>query len=238
MPSWRVHRIIGEIVCNFYNHEIDKLIDLTGKHDAGRYDSVILNEDLEYVFKRWGTEGVCYYILHHVLDRLSDIIVSELQQLCEAYVFGKISVEEAYNRLYENSFARLSAEVKNFVMTSDCIKNEVLTYLLEYILATLKSGWEGVLFYVILDTPKGKRPMIAKRVLNVMAVKSAAYQYKYNLKLDENKVKEFLLKIGEVAARKFDDFLKSSHERTEELAKKYELREALNKLESRNCTGV
>ena len=38
MPSWKVHRIIGKIVCvGFYDNEIDRLIDMIGEHDAGRY---------------------------------------------------------------------------------------------------------------------------------------------------------------------------------------------------------
>ena len=131
-------------------------------------------------------------------------------QIGQAYIFGRVSVEDAYKELYENSFIRLLADVKRFAKTYN--------YYVEHILATLKAKWEAVLFYVILDTPEGKPPMIAKRVLNVMAVKLAAYQYKYKLKLDinkvKNKVKEFLLKIGEVATRKFNDFLKYSHERT------------------------
>ncbi|GEM_PF-1782189 len=237
MPSWKVHRIIGEIVCNFYDHEIDKLIDLTERHDAGRYDSQVLKEQFKYVYRKWGAEGICYYVLHHILDRLSDIVVSELQQLCESYVFGKISVEEAYNRLYENSFRRLSDDVKKFAKTYDYIRDEVLSSFFEYILASLRAGWEGVLFFVLLDTPEGKQPLIAKRVLNVMAVKSAAYQYKYRLRLDMRKAVDFLLEMGEVATKKFEDFRKRTQERTHELTKMYEqilpkLREALDRLNS------
>jgi len=237
MPSWKVHRTVGKVVCNFYDHEIDKLIDLTEGHDAGRYDSQVLKEQFEYVYEKWGPEGVCYYVLHHILDRLSDILVSELQQLCESYIFGKISVKEAYNRLYENSFKRLSNDVKEFANTYDHIKDGVLSYFSEYILASLRAGWERVLFFVLLDTPKGKEPLIAKKVLNVMAVKSATYQYKYGLKLDMIKAETFLLKIGEVATKKCKDFDKLSHERVYELTRAYEqilpkLREALDKLKN------
>ena len=49
-----------------------------------------------------------------------------------------------------------------------------------------------------------------------------------------NKIKDFLLKIGEITFRRLDDFLKCSQERIEELTKEYEvtlpkLREALSK---------
>lgn len=89
----------------------------------------------------------------------------------------------------------MSADVKKFAKTYDCIKDDVLAHLFDYILASLKAGWEGVLFYDILDTPEGKQPMIAKRVLNVMTIKSVAYQYKYKLKLDMDKVRDFLFSI-------------------------------------------
>ncbi len=237
MPSWKVHRTIGKIVCNFYDHEIDKLIDLTEGHDAGRYDSQVVKEQFEYVYKRWGSEGVCYYVLHHILDRLSDIVVSELQRLCESYIFGKISVEEAYNRLYKNSFQRLSDDVKEFAKTYDHIKDDVLSSFFEYILTSLRAAWEGVLFFVLLDTPEGKQPLIAKKVLNVMAVKSAVYQYKYGSRLDTRKAITFLSEIGEIATKKFENFSKHSHEKILELTRIYEqilpkLREALDKLKT------
>ena len=236
MPSWKVHRTIGEIVCNFYDHEIDKLIDLTEGHDAGRYDSGVMKEQFEYVYKKWGAEGLCYYFLHHILDRLSDIVVSELQQLCEDY----ISVEEAYSKLYENSFKRLSNAVKEFAKTHDYIKDDVLASFFDYILATLKATWEGVLFFILLDTPEGKQPLIAKKVLNVMTVKSAAYKYKYGSGLDTRKAVNFLSEIGEVATKKSKNFSKLSHERVYELTRMYErifpkLREALDKLKNCNC---
>jgi len=49
-PSWKLHKMVGKIVCNFYDHEIDRLIDSTGSHDAGRY-----NKDINLI--TFGTNG-------------------------------------------------------------------------------------------------------------------------------------------------------------------------------------
>lgn len=76
-PEWEVHRKWGELLFDFSDSEIDKLIDLQ-QHDAGRYDSHLLEQQLNYVHQEWGEVGVAYYILHHLLDRAEDILLSEM----------------------------------------------------------------------------------------------------------------------------------------------------------------
>lgn len=78
MPSWKVHRKWGEILFKYYNHEIDKLIDIRESHDAGRYDPETLDRQLRYVANQYGDNGVWYYLLHHFLDRAYDTLLSEV----------------------------------------------------------------------------------------------------------------------------------------------------------------
>lgn len=130
MPSWKVHKEIGKIILNFYNHEIDQLID-SEDHDAGRYDNAVLSWQFEYVWSKWGWEGICYYVLHHVLDRIQDITVSEICDLGEFYLYGELtrltskSVWRKYKHLYgspvadkfENAYKLFLENVLNRVKT-------------------------------------------------------------------------------------------------------------------------
>lgn len=77
MPSGEVHRKIGFLLLNFYDPEVDKLIDCDPDHDATRYDldkAIIL---IEQILKR-DDNRVRYAMLHHYLDRLVDLLVSEI----------------------------------------------------------------------------------------------------------------------------------------------------------------
>ena len=105
MPSHRVHRIIGERICEYSNPVIDELIDgyigieelnetvessrtlhldLFGgsrqeeKHDAARTSCSDLLKQVEAVYSRFGDKGLCYYILHHYLDKLPNILRGQL----------------------------------------------------------------------------------------------------------------------------------------------------------------
>jgi len=105
MPVHRVHRIIGERICEYSNPVIDELIDgyisieklnetvessrtlyldLFGeshqgeKHDAARTSCSDLFKQVEAIHSRFGDKGLCYYILHHYLDKLPNILRGQL----------------------------------------------------------------------------------------------------------------------------------------------------------------
>jgi hypothetical protein len=105
VPSHRVHRIIGERICEYSNPVIDELIDgyigieelnetvkssrtlhldLFGespqeeKHDAARTSCSDLFKQVEAIYSRFGDKGICYYILHHYLDKLPNILMGQL----------------------------------------------------------------------------------------------------------------------------------------------------------------
>ena len=63
-------------ICGFYSEEIDRLIDAEEKHDTGRYDVEVFLKQVEYIQRNYGMKGVEYYLLHHLLDRLKDELVS------------------------------------------------------------------------------------------------------------------------------------------------------------------
>jgi predicted DNA-binding ribbon-helix-helix protein len=44
-------------------------------HDAGRTTCKVLFSQTREVLRKYGEQGVCYYILHHYLDKLEDIIL-------------------------------------------------------------------------------------------------------------------------------------------------------------------
>jgi len=119
MPSWEVHRKWGEMLFKYYNHEIDKLIDIKESHDAGRYDPEILDSQLRDVAEKYGDNGVMYYLLHHFLDRAYDTLLSEVstglgniflkyqgrrpsKSLCFSTYDTDLSPEEFADRLCKN----------------------------------------------------------------------------------------------------------------------------------------
>jgi hypothetical protein len=98
-PSHIVHRVVGERICGFSSEEIDKLVDEETRadaaqelyrlyrrywiqpasiHDLGRVSCSTLLADAENVVTKFGEKGLCYYILHHYLDRFEHILSGQL----------------------------------------------------------------------------------------------------------------------------------------------------------------
>jgi len=112
MPSWKAHREIGELICNFYSNEIDKLIDKQELHDASRYDIKELEKIVKEVKEKYGEKGLHYLALHHYIDRLADILVKELTDGYESYVNGK-DIKDIFLNMKEISLASLRVDPKN-----------------------------------------------------------------------------------------------------------------------------
>ena len=85
MGSWKVHKVIGETLLGYYNHEIDKIIDSTPRHDSSRYDIKELAKLVELVKNRFGTKDLYYMVLHHYIDRLVSLLISEICYLFDMY---------------------------------------------------------------------------------------------------------------------------------------------------------
>ncbi len=224
MPSWKVHREIGEIVClGFSDERIDEIIDFGGKHDSGRYDPSELRDQFLWALSNWGPLGGIYYLLHHVLDRLSEILVSELCKACEEYLLGK-GLEESYEEVLKNSWARLTYDF-SFPRTWDEEVDEAIKRSLEYILAVLRLGWEAAISFLILDVNSSGEPTVGRRVEIGMISKIVAYRELRGFELEESKVREFLVKLGDLAAeraRRFKEGIKVEEDLEEKLNKAIE----------------
>ncbi len=112
MPSWKAHREIGKLICNFYSSEIDKLIDKPELHDASRYDIGELEKIVKEVKEKYGEKGLHYLALHHYVDRLADILVRELSDGYESYVNGE-DIKDIFLSIREFSLALLRIDPKN-----------------------------------------------------------------------------------------------------------------------------
>lgn len=94
-PSWKVHKEVCEKLLGFYNQEIDKIIDFEFSHDSSRYDAKELADVVNEVGSKYGSQGLKQLILHHYLDRLSDIIVREFTIYFDFYVSGYYTLEKS-----------------------------------------------------------------------------------------------------------------------------------------------
>ena len=102
-----MHRTWGQRVCGFHDSRIDALIDSNLSHDASRYDFHILKTSLEHVRNQFGDPGLCYFVLHHYLDRFSDILVRILSESYEIYLGGYGAIDFAFYQEVKNRIAFL-----------------------------------------------------------------------------------------------------------------------------------
>lgn len=85
MPSWRIHEKWGIRLLGFADRGIDKIVDEQLGHDSSRYDVEALNEIVCNIYAKYGAEGLRYFVLHHYLDRLMDILVMAFVHHYEYY---------------------------------------------------------------------------------------------------------------------------------------------------------
>jgi len=105
----------GQMVCSFYSSEIDRAIDSANLHDVSRYVVEELEKILFKVESRFGEKGVCYLILHHYLDRLTDVIVKTLSTKYEFFATGHKSLDDTYRSFYIDSEVLLFFDPKNIL---------------------------------------------------------------------------------------------------------------------------
>ncbi|ADC65072.1 hypothetical protein Ferp_0904 [Ferroglobus placidus DSM 10642] len=201
-PSLDVHSRMGEIVCNFYNREVDRIAD-SEKLSEALFDRLVEN---------WNVEGLCYYLLHRMLDSLEEFTVEKLTELCEAYVDYGVSVEKSYDALSREAYEKL--EEFSFEKTGNEKKDEVVDLFREFVLATLNLGWENVLASIILDR-SGDELLLLKKV-----TKRLKKNRKTRKSMD--KVWEFLELFCTLSAERAAEFEREKKKRTKELKKKYD----------------
>ena len=201
-PSLEVHRRMGEVVCNFYDHEIDKMADEFG-----------LSEKLfDELIERWDVEGLCYYLLHRMLDRVEESITDMLSRFGEAYVNGETTAERAYEVILKSSFEELSKI--SFEKTGNEKKDEVVDLFREFIVATLNIGWENVIASIVLDRSKDEL-LLVRRVVDRL-------KRKRNLRRSMDKVWKFMEDFCVIASERLSDVEKTKKKRIKTLKKNYD----------------
>ena len=130
--SWRLHSLLGDAVCSFHCSDVDRLIDSMGSHDASRYSVANLREAVKLIKSRYGDKGLCYFVLHHYLDRFVDILVSVLSKFYERYAFGGIELDQVYREVRNEVGIRLSIDPKNILslLVNDLEKVRMALHLL------------------------------------------------------------------------------------------------------------
>ncbi len=131
MPSWRVHKVLSGVVYGRHTPDVDVLADTHEGHDAGRYRADILLEHIDQVRLRYGDVGLCCYVPHHFLDRLVDIVVSELSTILDRAIY-RIGLP-SYEEFRYNILKRLKYDAKNLlalilVANSEADLDKVFTF--------------------------------------------------------------------------------------------------------------
>jgi len=88
---------------------------------------------------------------------------------------------------------------------------------------------------IVTDLSATGRLTTGERALTSLTSKSVAREYKYGMKISSREIKNFLVKLGEIAVEKAKEFEKFAEERKNWLSKEYEklfpmLKEAINSL--------
>ncbi len=201
-PSLDVHRRMGEIVCNFYDHEVDRIAD------SSKLSEKLFDELLE----RWDVEGLCYYILHRMLDELEVAMLEMLTKFGEAYARGETTVERAYEVIYEESLRVLSKFT--FEKTGNEKKDEVVNLFRDFVVTTLKAGWENVIASVVLDK-SGDELLLVRKVVNRL-------KKNRRIRKSMDRVWEFLEGFCVVASERLEEVEKTKKKRISTLKKNYD----------------
>lgn len=230
MPSHKVHRLIGNVICGFYCSEIDNFIDKKEVHDAGRYDlNIFVNEALMF-FRKYGGDGLCYYILHHILDRLVDILISEL---CHGYTSYKLGrrIEDVYEEVKKYLLMRLRNDLKTVLpvfiqnVKVEVPEYELLHAMTQLVLTGIEFGIDCVILHILSDVNVRGKPTVVNRVLNDILMKEVASKmyhraiFDKDLKIVEeytkqvlDSAKQFLIQFFEIVDKKCNEFIKNREE--------------------------
>jgi hypothetical protein len=124
MPSHKVHAIVGKLVLGFSAKEIDDIVDRY-KHDLARISCREFFNQVSIIYKKYGEKGICYFALHHYLDKLVSIIEGRITKL---HYRARSSLEERLTRLIDEVREGFFDEVSVFSV----IFHDELLYIPEY----------------------------------------------------------------------------------------------------------
>lgn len=206
MPSWVIHRKVCEKLLGYYNQEIDRVIDSEISHDSSRYDIESLVKVVRYIKERYGIDGLKQFIMHHYLDRLSDIVVSaktsgalspsiidsDPNNILNLLIYPYEYLEEIARRLYSGkSKRRKRSEVLGRLHRANQrlhqypeLKN--LKPLILEVVKLIKDNIKFILDFIYKDERTWKRIEVARRMQQIAPKLSLIYagiKYEYKEKL-------------------------------------------------------
>jgi len=113
LVSWRTHALVGDVLFSFHDNRIDRLIDNSLAHDLSRIDIGKLVEVVNKIKSLYPNDerALYYFILHHYLDRLVDMLASEFA----FYYDSQQPIEEIYAQLRGTLLDRLYHDPKNVI---------------------------------------------------------------------------------------------------------------------------
>jgi hypothetical protein len=83
-------------------------------HDASRVPCSVLLSQARLVLGKFGDKGLCYYILHHYLDKFIDILVGQILNLYSKYKDRENAFDLIYDELISsfNEIVRIGYETE------------------------------------------------------------------------------------------------------------------------------
>jgi len=96
LPSHVVHEIVGKMICNFSSRDIDNLIDRGSRHDLSRINCRELLRLASIVSGIYGDDGLCYFILHHYIDKIVSIMKGRFIRL---FVKRRLTSKDLVNEI-------------------------------------------------------------------------------------------------------------------------------------------
>jgi hypothetical protein len=133
MPSHGAHMTVGRLVCGYYNSEIDETIDRHPAHDEARVNCGTLFSQAKAVLGEHGEKGLCYYVLHHYLDKVENIVFGQiLSQWSRKHLDEDDGFEKAFKDVVGNLGDFLRAGLESEVSTLRVVEIMVLEGFKDY----------------------------------------------------------------------------------------------------------
>jgi hypothetical protein len=118
---------IGRLICGYYSSEIDETIDMHPAHDKARMSCDTLFSQARVVLGKHGERGLCYYVLHHYLDKVENIVFGQiLSQWSKKHLDEDDGFEKAFKDVVGNLRDFVRAGLESEVSTLRAVEVIVL----------------------------------------------------------------------------------------------------------------
>jgi hypothetical protein len=124
---------IGRLICGYYSGEIDGIIDRHPVHDRARMSCGTLFSQARAVLGKHGKRGLCYYVLHHYLDKVENIVFGQiLSQWSRKHLDEDGGFERAFKDVVGNLGDFIRAGLESEVSTLRAVEIMVLEGVKDY----------------------------------------------------------------------------------------------------------